>query len=349
MTGGRGEGTPSRFFAPHQNAERTLEPCVPALFPALVEFWCGAQNDSIMQLFRFSFTAMGAPCELRLYAAAEDQAKQARAAAEAEVLRLETKYTRYRDDSLTSRVNRSAGDSRGVEVDEETAGLLDYAQTAYEQSDGLFDITSGVLRRAWDFKQGKIPTSAELETILLLVGWDKLRWQRPRLILPIAGMELDFGGYVKEYAADSAARVCREQGIRYGFVELGGDIAVIGPHPDGTAWQVGIQHPRKPEQAIATIKLGGGAIASSGDYERYFERDGRRYCHILNPRTGWPAEGFQAVSVVAEQCLVAGTASTIAMLKGEGEGPHWLAELSLPQLCVHSDGRVSGTLDHCMA
>lgn len=291
-----------------------------------------------MQHYRFPFKAMGAPCELRLYAATEEQARQARVAAEAEVLRLESKYSRYREDSLTTLINRSAGDARGVEVDEETAGLLDYAQTAYQQSEGLFDITSGVLRRVWDFKQQKIPTSAELTAIMPIVGWEKLGWQRPRIALPVAEMELDFGGYVKEYAADSAARVCREQGIRHGFVELGGDIAVIGPHPDGTGWQVGIQHPRRPLEPMATINLNDGGIASSGDYERYFEQNGRRYCHILNPKTGWPAEGLQAVSVVAPQCLVAGTASTVAMLKGAEEGPRWLKNLGLPFLLVEADG-----------
>lgn len=296
-----------------------------------------------LNCYRFSFTAMGAPCELRLYAATEEQARKVRVSAEAEVLRLESKYSRYREDSLTTRINRSAGDARGVEVDEETAGLLDYAQTAYQQSDGLFDITSGVLRRAWDFKLGIIPDAAKLASVLALVGWHRLRWQRPRVVLPVAGMELDFGGFVKEYAADCGAKLCREQGIRHGLVELGGDIAVIGPHPDGAPWQVGIQHPRYPQSAIAQIALDRGAIASSGDYERYFEREGRRYCHILNPLTGWPAEGLQAVSVVAEQCLVAGTTSTIAMLKGEG-GARWLDGVGLPYLCIAGDGAISGTL-----
>ncbi|MGH8528755.1 MAG: FAD:protein FMN transferase, partial [Nevskiales bacterium] len=175
---------------------------------------------------------------------------------------------------------------------------------------------------------------------LPIIGWEKVQWQRPRIALPIVGMELDFGGYVKEYAADSAARVCREQGVRHGFVELGGDISVIGPHPDGAAWQVGIQHPRRPQEPIATIKLSEGGIASSGDYERYFELNGKRYCHILNPLTGWPAEGLQAVSVAAAQCLVAGTASTVAMLKGSDEGPRWLESLGLPFLLVESHGAV---------
>jgi thiamine biosynthesis lipoprotein len=296
-----------------------------------------------MQLYRFPFKAMGSPCELQLYATSPAQADEAAAQAQHEMQRLESVYSRFRDDSLTTRINRSAGSAQGVEVDDETAGLLDYAQQAWMQSDGLFDITSGVLRQAWNFKSGRLPTQAQLDSVLPRIGWQRVRWKKPRLWLP-AGMELDFGGYVKEYAADSAARVCREAGIRHGLVELGGDISLVGTHPDGAPWQVGIRNPRAPEQAIARIPLGHGAIASSGDYERYMEVGGQRYCHILNPKTGWPVEGLRAVSVVAEQCLVAGTASTIAMLKGAEAGPRWLAELGLPWLAVDAQGRLSGSI-----
>lgn len=287
---------------------------------------------------------MGGVCEIRLYAPDARCAQAQADVAQAEVQRLEKIYSRYLDDSVTTRINRSAGHAQGVDVDEETAGLLDYAQAAWEQSEGLFDITSGVLRRVWDFKSGRIPTQAEIDNTLQLIGWDKLHWRRPHLVLPSAGMELDFGGYVKEYAADRAAQACRDAGARHGFVELGGDIALIGPHPDGAAWEVGVRNPRDPEVAIAQISLVSGGIASSGDYERFFERDGKRYCHILNPLTGWPVTGLAGVSVVAEQCLIAGTATTIAMLKGSDEGPEWLQELGLRHLYVDTRGRISGNL-----
>ncbi|MDR3416402.1 MAG: FAD:protein FMN transferase [Nevskia sp.] len=299
-----------------------------------------------MECHGFRFHAMGGPCEIRLYAADRAGAEAAAERGKAEVLRLEQRYSRYRDDSLTTLVNRSAGDTRGVEVDAESAALLDYAHTAWEQSEGLFDITSGVLRRAWDFKSGRLPQAGEIERLLPLVGWNKIVWRRPRLVLPLPGMELDFGGYVKEYAADRAAQACREAGAQHGLVELGGDIALVGPHPDGSPWQVGVRHPRQPERAIAVIPLDHGAIASSGDYERYFERDGVRYCHILDPRSGWPVRGLAGISVVAEQCLVAGTATTIAMLKGPLDGPRWLSELGVRYLCVAADGNLRGTVEH---
>lgn len=296
-----------------------------------------------MKPFRFPFTAMGSPCELHLYAADVGMAEMAADLAMQEVRRLEARYSRYRNDSITSCINRCAGLAGGIEVDEETAALLDYAQTAWQQSEGLFDITAGVLRRVWNFKTPRVPEQSEIDALLPMIGWWRLHWQRPQLVLPIAEMELDFGGYVKEFAVDRAARLCRDLDIRHGLVDLGGDIAVIGPHPDGTPWQIGIRNPRQPDRAVATIALHRGGLASSGDYERCFEIDGLRYCHILNPFTGWPIRGLSSASVVADDCLVAGTASTIAMLKGL-EGVDWLQELGLKHLCIYDDGGLCGSL-----
>ena len=283
---------------------------------------------------------MGSPCEVRVYG---DDADEIAAAARAEVLRLEGKYSRYRDDSLATRINRSAGDSDGALVDEETARLLDYASASHAQSDGLFDITSGILRRAWNFKSGSLPTQAQIDALLPLVGWEQVRWEAPRIVLPSKGMELDFGGYVKEYAADSAAQLCRERGARHGLVDLGGDLAVVGPHPDGAPWRVGVRHPRDPARAVAALPLGWGGIASSGDYERCMIVEGVRYGHILDPRTGWPVRGLASVSVAANHCLVAGTLTTIAMLKGAA-GAAWLDSIEVPCLYVTDDGQLGGSL-----
>lgn len=292
---------------------------------------------------RRSFKAMGSPCELHLHPQPGLDPETVFSAAQREVSRLERKYSRYREDSLASRINRSSGDPRGVRVDPETASLLDYAAIAYQQSDGLFDITSGVLRRAWDFRSGRLPAPAELAALRERVGWTRVRWRSPRLVLPVAGMELDFGGYVKEYAADRVAELWRRLGARHGLVDLGGDLAVVGPHPDGSAWQVGVRDPWRPERALASVGLLAGGIASSGDYERGMTVDGRRYSHLLDPRTGWPVEGLAGVSVAASHCLIAGTASTVAMLKGR-DAARWLDELGLPHVRVDSEGEVAGSL-----
>jgi len=297
-----------------------------------------------MLLARRPFRAMGSPCELHLYGESRNFCDALSERAIAEVLRLERKYSRYRDDSVTSSINRSAGDSAGVRVDDETASLLDYASTANETSGGLFDPTSGVLRRVWNFKSGSVPAREAIDEVLPLVGWARVAWRRPLLVLPQAGMELDFGGLVKEYAADRVAELCRASGARHGMVDLGGDLAVIGPHPDGKPWVIGIRDPRAPQSAMASVRLHAGAIATSGDYERAMVVDGVRYTHVLDPRTGWPVTGLRSVSVVADRCLIAGTATTVAMLLGEADGARWLDELGLPNLRMDDDGGLSGTL-----
>lgn len=289
---------------------------------------------------------MGTFCECRLHPPPGADAESLARSLQAEVARLESRYSRYREDSLLSRLNASAGNSQGFEADEECAALLDYAAECHRQSEGLFDVSSGALRGLWDFKRRGTsqapPPPERVREFLSRVGWHKLRWKNPRLFLP-AGMELDLGGLVKEYAADSAARLAREMGLRHGLVELGGDIAVIGPRPDGSPWPVGIRDPFVPSRAIAEIQLHAGALATSGDYERFLEIGGLRYGHILNPLTGWPATGLASVSVVADTCLVAGSAATIAMLKG-WEGPAWLAELGLPHLWVDAAGHCGGSI-----
>lgn len=284
---------------------------------------------------------MGCPCEIHLYGA---HANAVLDLARAEIERLEAKYSRYRDDSLISRINRSAGQSRGVAVDDETASLLNYVCVAYAQSDGLFDPTAGVLRRAWDFSTQRLPSQQQIDNLLPLIGWDRVSWQPPHLLLPTAGMQLDFGGLVKEYTADSVARLCREQGIRHGMVDLGGDLAVVGPHPDGTPWRVGIRDPWGKQQAIATIELMDGGLATSGDYERHIEVNGTRYGHILDPRSGWPVQSLVSASVWAPRCVVAGTAATVAMLKGTG-AVNWLHAAGVHSLCIDRDGALRNSSD----
>lgn len=296
-----------------------------------------------LNYYHYDFQAMGSPCAIQLYAGGAKKAKQAARMVMDDVYRLEAKYSRYRKDSFLSEINRIAAQSGNIQVDDETAGLLDYAATCYQQSDGLFDITSGILRRAWNFKSGSLPTQETIQTLLEKIGWHKIRWQRPVLAFTVAGMEIDFGGVVKEYAVDRAAALCREAGIEHGLINLGGDVKIIGPHGDGSPWRIAIRHPRIPNGVLHTLLLHSGALASSGDYERCITVNGIRYGHVLNPKTGWPVNYMAAVSVIGEFCVVAGSASTIGMLKGE-DGPQWLSELGLPYLWVNVQGESGGSL-----
>ena len=260
-----------------------------------------------------------------------------------EVRRFERKYSRYLPESVTSTINRAAGHGP-TPVDRETAALLRYAQACYEQSGGRFDITSGAFRHVWHRGRTTPPLEEELEACALRVGWDKVRYSEEGVHLPLAGMELDFGGIVKEYAADAVAMLARKAGVRHGLVNLGGDICIVGPRPNGEPWPVGIAHPRRRARAIATLPLSDGALATSGGYERFVEIEGRRYSHLIDPRTGWPVDGLLSVSVVADQALVAGSIASIAALHPPDEGLDWLERCGTPYLAIDAQFRCHGHL-----
>jgi thiamine biosynthesis lipoprotein len=288
---------------------------------------------------RFTFRAMAAENEVQIHAADAALAQRAASRAIEEVARIEAKYSRYRADSVVSRINAAAG-AAPVAIDEETHKLLEFAGACHRNGDGLFDVTSGVLRRAWRFDSGRIPEDAELDRLLPLIGWDRVELSETTVRLPERGMEIDFGGFGKEYAVDRAALMLQEAGAQNAVVNLAGDLSILGAQPGDEPWRVGIRHPRKAGVALASLPVRSGAIATSGDYERFIEVDGVRHCHVLDPRTGRSARGFQSVTVHATSCLVAGSASTIAMLKGREAGIEWLKSLGLAHFCVLEDGSI---------
>jgi len=298
-----------------------------------------------MMLLRRHFKAMGGDNEIVV--AASDEAPTAAAIENAigEVLRIERKYSRYRQDSVLSQINRSAGQKGAVLCDEETTWLLDFADSLYSQSNGLFDITSGILRKAWDFSKHSLPMAETLEASLKQVGWDKVERVGNSIRLPRNGMEIDFGGFGKEYASDRAAAVLAQAGIAHGYVNLGGDINVLGPQADGQPWLIGIQNPRQRGAVIATIPITCGALATSGDYEKYFDLDGKRYCHILKPETGYPVSYWSSISVMAPLAIVAGSYSTIAMLK-EGAALPFLQESQVQYLAIDLLSQISTNKTH---
>lgn len=289
-------------------------------------------------IYGVAFAAMGSRCEVRIAAADEETARRLATHAIHEVHRIEDKYSRYRRDSVVSRINACAGRYE-IECDKETAALLAYADTLYTASEGRFDITSGVLRKAWDFRSGALPQPQALQALLPLVGWQHVERHKATVFLPRAGMELDFGGFGKEYAADRAAEVLAEQGVEHAYVNLGGDMRFLGPRPDGRPWDIGIQDPRDMGATVASIPVSRGALATSGDYERFIEIDGRRYCHVLDPRSGMPVSHWRSVSVVAPLAITAGSCTTIAMLLEE-DGIGFLDRSGMSYLAIDHQGQI---------
>jgi thiamine biosynthesis lipoprotein len=267
--------------------------------------------------FQGTFLAMGSPCEVLSETDDEALAGTLFDAIAAEAWRIEDKFSRYLPDNIVDRINRSNGEP--VEVDDESANLLDFATSMYDMSSGRFDITSGVLRKAWIFDGGdKIPDDKLVQSILETVGWEQVSWDRPNLALR-PGMQIDFGGIGKEYAVDKAAAlVVEKDSTSSTLVNFGGDVIVTGSAPDGKGWQVGIEAlETSVRKADRIIRLSQGALATSGDARRFVLKDGVRYGHILDPTTGWPIKDApRSVTVAADTCTEAGMLATLAMLSG---------------------------------
>ena len=284
---------------------------------------------------------MGTACAISLFANSKIEADSIAAMAIAEIERIEKKYSRYLPDSELSRINQTEPGTT-LEVDEETQALLDYAFACYRISDGLFDITSGIFRRVWNFSSDTLPEPDAIAELLQFVGMDKIVWVPPRISFRIPNLELDFGGIGKEYAVDRTATIVQEAGITSALINLGGDMRAVGPCPGDVPWRITLQDPNNASASLNEIGLFRGAIATSGNYERCIVDTGHRYGHILNPKTGWPVPGLASVSVLASQCMVAGSAATIAVLKGP-HGKDWLLNRPLKYFWVDDNGRQGGS------
>ena len=269
------------------------------------DFWCAR------------FLAMGSPCELLVDSDERTLVTHLADIAHGEAKRIEQKFSRYRNDNIVHRMHQYH--DVPVEVDDEAAKLLDYADLCYRLSDGLFDITSGVLRKAWKFDgSDHVPTQYEIAALLPLIGWNKVTWNKPFLTLP-TGMEIDFGGIGKEYAVDKTAQLLIALSQASMVVNFGGDLFVTGLRANGSPWRIGIDDPDASGQhALAQLQLARGGVATSGDARRFLLKDNIRYGHILNPTTGWPVRAApRSVTVAAPTCVEAGMLTTFAMLQGE--------------------------------
>ncbi|MFT4940380.1 MAG: thiamine biosynthesis lipoprotein [Paraglaciecola sp.] len=262
------------------------------------------------------FSAMASPCELLMDTQDQAIATQLMSAACQETRRIEQKFSRYLSNNLMSQINQSNGQS--VAIDDETYRLLEFANTCYELSDGMFDVTSGVLRRAWKFDgSDKLPDDKQVAELLALIGWQSVTYQQGSITLP-PRFELDFGGIGKEYAVDAVAKICLQTQPKISvLVNFGGDIQVTQARKNGGSWQIGIEDPNSESNALKVLKIKAGGLATSGDARRFLLKDGIRYSHILNPKTGYPiTNAARSITIASSHCIQAGLLATLALLQG---------------------------------
>ncbi|MFA5057312.1 MAG: FAD:protein FMN transferase [Opitutaceae bacterium] len=287
-------------------------------------------------LRKLAVPALGTTCEVQ-YAAPGGRAQAAafERAAVAWVQAFEAKYSRFRPDSLVSRINRAAGRA-WIEVDAEMEQLLQLCDTLHFMTRGVLDPTALPLIQLWNWKAAapRVPSAGEIAAARRLVGWAKVQRAPGRIFLPEAGMALDFGGFGKEYAVDLVAQIALDHGIANALVDFGHDLRALGAPPGRPAWHIGLEDPQHPGTPWASVGLSGSrGIASSGDYLRCCKIDGRRYGHIVDPRTGWPvANGCTQATIIAGTCLQAGILSTTAFVLGVPQGVDFV------QACPGAEG-----------
>jgi len=283
---------------------------------------------------KISFKAMASPCEVLLRHCDHEISQSIAEMAVNETDRIEQKYSRYIKGNLVDKLNHSNGNP--VAIDAETKQLLDYAENLFLISDGLFDITSGVLRKAWQFNlKAKLPSDSQIKALLPFIGFTKIIYDQNFFTMP-EGMQIDWGGMVKEYAVDKVADLIA---IRYAnlsfdlLVNFGGDLRAIKRSNNALSWQIGVEQEAtmSPTKAIA---LSNGGIATSGTLNRYFVALGKSYSHILNPKTGYPIQGLPvSLTTFASHCVVAGSYSSLAMLQG-ANAEKFLNKEGIKSICI---------------
>ncbi len=244
----------------------------------------------------------------------------------AEIRRLEGLMTTWRDDSEISRINAAAGKAPVV-VGAETLAVIQKSIWMSTRSEGVFDITFEAMHGVWKFDQDhdeKIPAAAAVEGARKLIDYRKIKVDRDKssVMLEQAGMRMSLGGIAKGYAVDAAARVLEAERLPSYFVQAGGDLYVKGRKPDGAPWRVGVRDPRGKDATdyFAMLEVEDHAFSTAGDYERGFVKDGKRYHHILDPRTGYPATASRSVTIWAKDAFTADAIDDAVFILGAKKG-----------------------------
>lgn len=246
-----------------------------------------------------------------------------------EVKRIESLLTEFSATSQTSLINNAAG-SRPVPVDPEVYDIVKRSKQLSGITQGAFDITSGVLKKMYNFKGGKsqMPDKEKIRDALNKVGSEKIALSGNNSVsLTIPGMHVGFGAIGKGYAADRVKTLFRKRGVKNGVISASGDLTAWGTRADRSPWKIGIADPAKATKPIGWLMADNISIATSGNYEQYFELDGERYSHNINPKTGMPVKGIKSVTVVSPRAELSDALATAVTVMGVDIGIHFINQL----------------------
>jgi thiamine biosynthesis lipoprotein len=281
-----------------------------------------AQVSTDGSLHKLEFQAMSTHCRVNCHGISAEIARDFQREVVAWTAQFEARYSRFIPDSLIGRINAAAGE-HWVETDSETDRLFNLCQELFFFTRGAFDLTALPLIKLWNWKQQPpaVPDDAAIQAARALVGWNKIQRRPGGIFLPQRGMALDLGGLGKEYAVDCVMNLASQHGIPNVLVDFGQDVRGRGHGPDKKFWHIGLDDATSPGKCWAGVAVTNHAVATSGDYLRHFIFNGRRYGHILDPRTGYPAfNDCRAVSIIAPSCTIAGLLATSVCILGAKEG-----------------------------
>ncbi|OPY88777.1 MAG: Thiamine biosynthesis lipoprotein ApbE precursor [Syntrophaceae bacterium PtaU1.Bin231] len=301
-----------------------------------VGFSLSRKETSRTAVWKQSYLALGTVVQIQVRHGERGIAEAAMAKAIAEIRRVEALFTAYDPQSPIGAINSSAATS--FSVSPEVYGLMRQCDAFWRSTSGAFDAGLGAVSEVWGFRRGQpaVPPAEKLREALKKSGWRHVRLEEGNRLRRTAPVQLDLGAMVPGYAVDRALAVLKREGMAEALVDGGGEIGSTGGE-----WIIGIQHPRTKGEMVRRLKLRGLAVATSGDYEQYFEKDGRRYHHILDPRTGFPATGCQSVTVLAANDAAADALSTGFFVLGTEETMRLVREMpGVHAMVVDAAGRI---------
>lgn len=300
---------------------------------------CSDPNSSRHRRSQF---LMGTLVEISVIEKNEELAIEAIQKAFQEIRRLENQMSIQIPTSEISKINQAAGEFP-VPVAKELLEVIQRSLFWSEKTAGAFDITIGAAQKLWDFDASSLPAEIPIAEAIKKIDFRKIQIEGQNIFLSEKGMRLNLGAIAKGYAVDSAINILKKNKIQNALINAGGDLKSIGKRSDQLNWKIGLQHPRKPESLLASLSISEKAVATSGDYQKYFKQNGMRYHHILDPKTGYPAaSGAMSVTVIAEKVMDADALSTAVFVLGPEKGIALLNSLEgIEGLIVDTKGEVS--------